>query len=534
MFDVQAILERRFRFLNLEKQFHEKMTWVNPEFNYLWDFNLHYFEYLYALVDLSNTNKREALAASLVDAWIGDNPCPSRPAWHPYPISLRIINWIKTFTSCPDLAVASRQQSLYTQALYLERNLEGHLMVNHFLENGRALLFAGLYFDGTDADRWATLGRSIVEEELNQEVLPKGGHFERSPMYHAILIEGLLDIYAYLAAQEYETDWLKGPLLQMCTWLEAIQTPDGWYPLFNDSALGISANVDDILINAERIIGWQHQSILASVRDCDGYFVLDKGSFTCFIDGAPIGPSYNPGHAHADNLSFEIFYKGSRLVVDPGIYSYVPGRSRSWFRSTASHNTVVINELEQSEMWGGFRVGRRSNPQFARAGQIEGLLVFHGAYDNRVAPTQKIKHERILIVCPEKYILVWDILSARNEIRAKSYCQFAPAWTLSEDRLDKGFSLTHTDGDVMNCAPLGNVIKQSRLRGFYSPEFGNCLPVERVCFEATNNKHLSFGFIIGALPINQLNTTSVTMDGDILSMVFNNEKFIISLKDLDT
>ena len=58
----------------------------------------------------------------------------------------------------------------------------------------KALIFAGLFFEGPDADRWVGLGLKILSKELNEQILEDGGHFELSPMYHSIILEDLLDI----------------------------------------------------------------------------------------------------------------------------------------------------------------------------------------------------------------------------------------------------------------------------------------------------------------------------------------------------
>ena len=153
-----------------------------------------------------------------------------------------------------------------------------------------------------------------------------------------------------------------------------------------------------LLINAERMLKYERKSHLKPVRDCDQFFVLNAAPFFCVVDGAPIGPSYNPGHAHSDNFTFDLFFRNAPLVVDAGTFSYDVTPQRIASRSTAEHNTVVINGLEQSEAWGGFRVARRSNPTLSRSGRCGDHLVFQGQYTNRVDPSQRITHERIIIV----------------------------------------------------------------------------------------------------------------------------------------
>ncbi len=51
------------------------------------------------------------------------------------------------------------------------------------------------------------------------------------------------------------------------------------------------------------------------------------------------------GHAHADNLHFSLFAKGSELFSDIG---YTHGKLRHWTISTIGHNTVAIDRRDQS------------------------------------------------------------------------------------------------------------------------------------------------------------------------------------------
>jgi hypothetical protein len=59
--------------------------------------------------------------------------------------------------------------SLHQQALWLERNLEKHLLANHYFKNGKALLFAGLFFTGADADRLLRKGTLIMGDEIGAD-----------------------------------------------------------------------------------------------------------------------------------------------------------------------------------------------------------------------------------------------------------------------------------------------------------------------------------------------------------------------------
>ena len=74
------------------------------------------------------------------------------------------------------------------QARWLARRVEWHLLANHLFVNAKALVFAGLFFEGPEADRWLSTGISILREEIDEQILPDGAQFER---FVALLSEHL-------------------------------------------------------------------------------------------------------------------------------------------------------------------------------------------------------------------------------------------------------------------------------------------------------------------------------------------------------
>ena len=72
-------------------------------------------------------------------------------------------------------------------------------------------------------------------------------------------------------------------------------------------------------------------------------------------------PAYQPGHAHADTLSFELSVFGSRVLVNSGTSQYGEDCERQRQRGTMAHNTVTVNGENSSEVWAGFRVARRAS-----------------------------------------------------------------------------------------------------------------------------------------------------------------------------
>ena len=80
------------RFLGSEQDL-ATVGWDAPAVPLLWRYNQHYFDDLNA----TGAAERNAWHQALVQRWLGDNPPGRGTAWAPYPLSLRVVNWIKWF-----------------------------------------------------------------------------------------------------------------------------------------------------------------------------------------------------------------------------------------------------------------------------------------------------------------------------------------------------------------------------------------------------------------------------------------------------
>lgn len=353
-----------FRFLNRDGCVESADDWNNAGQSKLWLYNLHYFDDLNAV----DASERCVWHRSFIERWIKENPPPVGNGWEPYPLSLRIVNWIKWALSGNNLRT-EWQHSLAVQVRFLSKRLEWHLLGNHLFANAKALVFAGLFFDGAEAERWLQKGLSILGREIPEQIFPDGGHFELSPMYHAIILEDLLDLinlsntYKDKFSPTIVEDW-RTTAQSMRNWLSIMCHPDGEISFFNDAAFGIAPHLYLIDSYAERLD-------LPPVKPLDnglihledsGYIRVQHGEMVAFIDVARIGPDYIPGHAHADTLSFELSLYGHRVIVNSGISQYGTGPERAYQRSTAAHNTLEVDHENSSEVWGGFRVARRARP----------------------------------------------------------------------------------------------------------------------------------------------------------------------------
>ncbi|WP_090578008.1 heparinase II/III family protein [Nitrosomonas sp. Nm58] len=356
----------RFCFLNETRELSSH-GWDDASLEKLWRYNLHYFDDLNAQDAATRSDWHNALLLR----WVRENPPAVGSGWEPYPTSLRIVNWIKWALRNNELPPECIE-SLAVQVRWLAPRLEIHLLGNHLFANAKALVFAGLFFDGPEAAKWLEKGMRILAREVPEQILVDGGQFERSTMYHALALEDMLDL-CYITTvfnsaipahwQATMTDW-RACIESMYNWLAAMCHPDGEISLFNDAAIGIAPTPTELGRYARdlKLITSEHTLEGVTHLAQSGYVRVAQTEMVALLDVAPIGPDYLPGHAHADTLSFELSVFGERVLVNSGTSCYGLSAERLRQRETAAHNTVVVDDENSSEVWAGFRVARRARP----------------------------------------------------------------------------------------------------------------------------------------------------------------------------
>lgn len=327
-----------FTFLNLE---HEFAGWNFTENGMLWAYNQNYFDWI------NQEGVSEEEGCKWIDKFIAELP-QNTVGLDPYPIALRSINWVKFFCRYPESATKQRLDSLFSQIKLLEKKLEYHLLGNHLLEDAYALYIGASYFK--DA-KLLTKAKKLLVAQLEEQILPDGAHYEQSPMYHCILLDRLLDCININATHELEQYAIK-----MLGHLESVKWGVGDLPLLNDSANGIAPTTSQQFYYAKRLgLKWNKIPMKES-----GYRKMMAGGMEAIVDVGNLTATYQPGHTHADSLNYELRIDGKPFVVDCGISTYNKTERRQYERGTAAHNCVVAYDRNSSEVWGGFRVGKRA------------------------------------------------------------------------------------------------------------------------------------------------------------------------------
>jgi uncharacterized heparinase superfamily protein len=416
---------------------------------------------------------------------------------------LRIVNWIKWSFEGNQLPIIC-QNSLAVQARWLTKRLEYHLLGNHLFANAKALIFAGIFFSGKEAEAWLAKGLQILSREIPEQILDDGGQFERSTMYHALALEDMLDLANVLRQLPLSTDKLPSGTMKsmsrfidrvesripiMMEWLSVMSHPDGEYALFNDAAMDIAPTNSELLEYAARLGFFVDDSAASGIQflKSSGYIRLQNKIACALFDAAPVGPDYLPGHAHADTLSLELSIFGQRLFVNSGTSEYGISSERHRQRSTAAHNTVEVNGENSSEVWSGFRVARRAYPydvQVSEEGESLRASAWHDGY-KRLSPPVNVG--RTLVLQPDA-LGVEDTIDGKFETAiSRFHCH--PAVKVAQTSPNVVQLSLHGGQTVRVVAPEG--AKLSTQASTWHPKFGVVEPNVCIVIQLTSSKSVT-------------------------------------------
>ncbi|TAI47535.1 alginate lyase family protein [Flagellimonas allohymeniacidonis] len=398
-----------FEFLNIRHSFSEKFDWNLNDYGKLWTYNLNYFDYL----NQEEISLNDGLF--LIQKFIAENDS-LKDGKEPYPISLRGINWIK-FLSKHSIVDYDINKALFGHYQILFHNLEYHLLGNHLLENGFSLFFGAYFFKDEVLYKKAI---KILKEELNEQILKDGAHFELSPMYHQIVLYRLMECINLSHHNKWKEDgielFLRQKASKMLSWLEETTFSNGNIPMVNDSAYGIAPTSRQIFDYAEKLkLNWTKGQLTDS-----GYRKFFRSKYEFFLDVGNVGPDYQPGHAHSDTFNFEMYVSGRPVIVDTGISTYEKNRLRRQERGTVSHNTVQVGNQDQTQVWGGFRVAKRARIVSLEEGP-DYVKATHNGYSNL-----GIEHTRSFTFEPSR-VIINDELNKNTMQKQSAFFHFHPS-----------------------------------------------------------------------------------------------------------
>jgi hypothetical protein len=460
--NAEDILKLKFNFRNIEKHtFSNTIDWnfsPNQNVTWMWDLNRHFYFITLAKAFYFTSNKK--YIQKLTDLWCHwidkNKPGYSKNWFNPFEVAARLNNWIWCFhlllysDEINTLMIRKIITSLYDHADYLFSNLELNWPNNHLILEVKALLEFSIIFPEIDnKKKFFDRAYKIFEDQVKRQILNDGCHSELNSMYHLIVAGELYEIFLLAEKNNIKFRYLtESSIINIKEFSRSLVREDGSIPLIGDSAIDDNYIRFGIIKNQKKGLNYWisdkkafksnhkiyndsnlslkcfHQSGFAFIKERttnrNVHIIFDFGDFT-----------KNPvtDHAHCDALSFELWANGNKLIIDPGVFFDNENKNYwyQFFRSTKAHNTLMVDDFEQTQLWQNSSVLSTANINLLKTyvnKQQIGIEAICRPY--RSKKEKKIFHKRRFEYNSYKGILISDTVEGTGKHNLKWFFHFAP------------------------------------------------------------------------------------------------------------
>jgi hypothetical protein len=490
-------------------------------------------------------------ATTLLVSWMDQCPYPVGVHWaSSLELAIRLVNWSIAwhlfggengilFHGASGQAFQRRWlDCIYQHCYFIDSFYSRHSSANnHLFCEYMGLFVAALTWPCWEKSAaWAAKAKAGLEVEALRQNAIDGVNLEQAVYYHHEVMDMMLLCQTVGAANkvEFSTMFMQ-QLERMAEFLRSLMDVSGNIPMLGDA--------DDALIVALSYQpGWCHyRSLLASCallfnrpdykyaaaslddknrwifgeegvrrwnalsaerRDpvmqfpFGGYYLLGRNWGTeneikAVVDCAPLGYLSIAAHGHADALSIVLSAGGEQLLIDPGTYVYHTQKKwRDYFRSTAAHNTVCIDGVDQSVIGGNFMWMKKANSTLIHFAACADRQVFEGEHDGYLRLPDPVIHRRkIVFDAARSMFIVTDSVICNGEHRVEIYWHFSETSTVSVHSSSGIATAASRKVQVTISAPglepslrRGN---EEELSGWISRRFDEKQPTTTLCFSAT-------------------------------------------------
>jgi Heparinase II/III-like protein/Heparinase II/III N-terminus len=483
---------------------------------YLWESNRHLE--LVTLAQAWHLTHEERYAfgcRTLLDSWFSQCPYPRGVNWcASLEHAVRLVNWSFAwfllgaeqsilFADGEGRAFRARWlDSIYRHCHFIPRHWSRHSSANnHLLGEATGLFVAASTWPlWRESAEWERQARAELAREALAQTFADGVNKEQAIWYHHAVADMMLvaGLVARANAKDFGQDyWAR--LEVMLEFIASVMDVGGNVPMIGDADEGVllrfapdrEADVYRSLLSTGAVLfgrpamrakgavfddktrwllGDEAQAAFERIDASKafpvrrafpegGYFILGEDFETprevrLVADAGPLGYLAIAAHAHADALAFTLSVGGQPILVDPGTFSYSTTPWRHYFRGTAAHNTVVVDDQDQSEFGGSFLWLEHANAvveAFYASGDDQTLCAHHDGYRRLPDP---VRHRRTWrYMAGAANLSITDELACSGAHTVAVYWHFSPECTvviegrsLIASRGDQGVTLTCPDG----------------------------------------------------------------------------------------
>lgn len=459
------------------KKYHSLGVYSKADIVYLRFLNRHTY-LLYLAIYVGITGKEADLLKKLLRSWMKENPYLEGLSWSDsWQVGARVINWSlilsfawKELEKDPDFLQEMAQVHIQQASFVYRHPAKYSSANNHLLCEYIACSFAVLlYPDSNFAKEHGEHIFKDLEKEVQRQYYSDGFHREQSLAYQWFTLDYLLLFVHSASAMNIS---IPAEIPQMVEkGLGALSkiipkngqiphlcdggfenTHDMYYQFFPEINKYFSLLYRGALffqrkewIRTElpdercRLLYGGHIPAFLNKKSSKestktlhlkdaGYYIFEQEAFRLLFDVGPFGLETTYAHAHADCLSILMDVNGKPFLIDSGTYDYHP-KDRKWrnyFRGTASHNTIQIDQKDQAVSGGNMLW--LSNPEttvtsFSEEGNLFMIEARHNGYERLSDP---VIHLRKISCKQENYIEITDSIECRQQHEIEIFFHFAP------------------------------------------------------------------------------------------------------------
>lgn len=427
-----------------------------------------------------------------IESWIEQCPVGMGIQWRsPLELAIRLINWVWALALIEPAGLAQGESGRRILAIVHEhlrdisRKYSRYSSANnHTIGEAAGVHIAAAYWPQLiDAVRLRDEAKEILVREMERQVLPDGVHAELAVGYHLFVMQFLT--LAGLAGRRIGDEfpaayWRK---LEKMYGFAAALMEGGAPPLFNDCDdgyvlnlgrgpgafaewLGVGArlfsraDLAEVAGRAGETSCWllgdgavsppadnggvkTHRLHPHGFPD-SGIYLLQSGHrgandrISLSFDCGDLGFGSIAAHGHADALSVTLRVGGYDILIDPGTYDYFSHRAwRDYFRGTRAHNTIMVNDRDQSEPLGLFNWGRRAKSRCLQFDTNDNISVVEGEHDGYRAREGVLHRRRVEMNRASGQIEIVDVLSAEAAFSMSQQWHFSSGCSVAQTSVNQ-------------------------------------------------------------------------------------------------
>ena len=286
-------------------------------------------------IDLKSSKK---ICLSIISKWIENNQRYNSDLWEIDILSRRIISWISnsqlTYEEGDKIYKEKFNKIVFKQVNHLINEIKKSDNYHDKLLGCAAIILTGISYN---EDRYLEFGlellKKIIKYSFDSEFFPKSRNIRQLIFYlkYFILIRELLK-----ESSNEIPEYLDEIIFHLGKGYDFLWSSTKHSLLFNGNH---ESNLDDF----DKYLDLQKYYFKNKKNDLGGYSVLTNKNV---IVGMDIGPP--PENKFSENyqsgpLSFELIFKGKKLICNSGYFQDTKKKLNLISRSTAAHSTLVLN-----------------------------------------------------------------------------------------------------------------------------------------------------------------------------------------------